>query len=90
MNVLSPVFVITVSQKSSFMQIAPRTQECRRKVDDCDLAEYCDGQKDVCPEDVFAVNGLPCDGGRGYCYNGNCPQRSDQCIKMYGPGECPW
>uniref|UniRef100_A0A674N6S1 ADAM metallopeptidase domain 28 n=1 Tax=Takifugu rubripes TaxID=31033 RepID=A0A674N6S1_TAKRU len=60
-------------------KIAPRSKECRRKEDECDLEEYCDGQKAVCPEDVFAVNGLPCEEGRGYCYNGNCPQRPDQC-----------
>uniref|UniRef100_H2SJX2 ADAM metallopeptidase domain 28 n=1 Tax=Takifugu rubripes TaxID=31033 RepID=H2SJX2_TAKRU len=68
-------------------KIAPRSKECRRKEDECDLEEYCDGQKAVCPEDVFAVNGLPCEEGRGYCYNGNCPQRPDQCVKMYGVGE---
>eukprot|EP00066_Takifugu_rubripes_P008480 XP_003974697.1 PREDICTED: zinc metalloproteinase-disintegrin-like batroxstatin-3 [Takifugu rubripes] len=67
-------------------KIAPRSKECRRKEDECDLEEYCDGQEAVCPEDVFAVNGLPCEEGRGYCYNGNCPQRPDQCVKMYGVG----
>ncbi|CAN9512832.1 unnamed protein product [Ophioblennius macclurei] len=66
-------------------QIAPHTKECRRKEDECDLAEFCDGSSTACPEDVFAVNGLPCEGGRGYCYNGQCPQRANQCIKMYGP-----
>ncbi|XP_040897650.1 disintegrin and metalloproteinase domain-containing protein 28 [Toxotes jaculatrix] len=67
-------------------KIAPRSRECRRKQDECDLAEYCDGTRPTCPEDVFAVNGLPCDGGLGYCYNGQCPQRSNQCVKMYGSG----
>uniref|UniRef100_A0A8C4IBN3 ADAM metallopeptidase domain 28 n=1 Tax=Dicentrarchus labrax TaxID=13489 RepID=A0A8C4IBN3_DICLA len=65
-------------------KILPRSKECRRKQHDCDLAEYCDGQSTTCPEDVFAVNGLPCDGGLGYCYNGQCPQRANQCVKMYG------
>uniref|UniRef100_A0A3Q0RHT0 ADAM metallopeptidase domain 28 n=1 Tax=Amphilophus citrinellus TaxID=61819 RepID=A0A3Q0RHT0_AMPCI len=67
-------------------KISPTTRECRRKQDDCDLAEYCDGKSPTCPEDVFAVNGLPCDGGLGYCYNGQCPQRPKQCVKMYGSG----
>lgn len=71
------------------MQIAPPSKECRRKEDECDLAEFCDGHGDACPEDVFAVNGLPCHGGQGYCYNGHCPQRSGQCANMYGAGECP-
>ncbi|XP_056144803.1 zinc metalloproteinase-disintegrin-like berythractivase [Lampris incognitus] len=66
-------------------KILPRSRECRRKNDDCDLAEYCDGESSTCPEDVFTVNGFPCDGGQGYCYNGQCPKRADQCVKMYGP-----
>ncbi|XP_032371970.1 disintegrin and metalloproteinase domain-containing protein 28 [Etheostoma spectabile] len=65
-------------------KISPRSRECRRQQDDCDMAEYCDGQSPTCPEDVFAVNGLPCDGGLGYCYNGQCPQRPNQCLKLYG------
>uniref|UniRef100_A0A3Q2CUU6 Disintegrin domain-containing protein n=1 Tax=Cyprinodon variegatus TaxID=28743 RepID=A0A3Q2CUU6_CYPVA len=65
-------------------QIQPRSRECRPKQDDCDLAEYCDGKSATCPEDVFAVNGLPCNKGLGYCYNGQCPQRSTQCLKLYG------
>ncbi|XP_067457960.1 zinc metalloproteinase-disintegrin-like VLAIP-A [Thunnus thynnus] len=65
-------------------KILPRSRECRRKQDECDLAEYCDGNRATCPEDVFAVNGLPCDEGVGYCYNGQCPQRPNQCIKLYG------
>lgn len=65
-------------------KISPRSRECRRKEDECDLAEYCDGKTDTCPEDVFAVNGLPCDGGLGYCYNGQCPQRPNQCVRLYG------
>uniref|UniRef100_A0A3P9B8V7 ADAM metallopeptidase domain 28 n=1 Tax=Maylandia zebra TaxID=106582 RepID=A0A3P9B8V7_9CICH len=65
-------------------KILPTSRQCRAKQDDCDLAEYCDGKSTTCPEDVFAVNGLPCDGGQGYCYNGQCPQRPKQCVKMYG------
>ncbi|KAG7453988.1 zinc metalloproteinase-disintegrin-like brevilysin H2a [Solea senegalensis] len=67
-------------------EILPHSRECRRKQDECDLPEYCDGTNNVCPEDMFAVNGLPCDGSQGYCYNGQCPQRPNQCVKMYGAG----
>ncbi|XP_034396748.1 zinc metalloproteinase-disintegrin-like lachestatin-2 [Cyclopterus lumpus] len=65
-------------------KVLPRSTECRRSRDGCDLAEYCDGESATCPENIFAVNGLPCDGDLGYCYNGQCPQRLDQCVKMYG------
>ncbi|KAI4902868.1 hypothetical protein NFI96_031219 [Prochilodus magdalenae] len=57
---------------------------CRAKRDECDLPEYCTGTSNECPEDVFAVNGLPCKNGNGYCYNGQCPRKEDQCIKMWG------
>uniref|UniRef100_A0A8C7QE41 ADAM metallopeptidase domain 28 n=1 Tax=Oncorhynchus mykiss TaxID=8022 RepID=A0A8C7QE41_ONCMY len=66
-------------------KIMASSTECRRKHDDCDLAEYCTGNSAVCPEDVFSVNGISCDRGRGYCRNGQCPQHHDQCVKMYGP-----
>lgn len=65
----------------------PRGRECRPKSDDCDLAEYCTGESAKCPEDVFVVNGLPCQNGKGYCYNGQCPQREDQCVRMWGSSE---
>ncbi|KAJ0067746.1 hypothetical protein NL108_010065 [Boleophthalmus pectinirostris] len=67
-------------------RIAGRSRECRPQQDECDLAEYCDGESALCPEDVFSVNGLPCDSEKGFCYNGQCPQRQTQCVKMYGPG----
>ncbi|KAM9447133.1 zinc metalloproteinase-disintegrin-like berythractivase [Clarias gariepinus] len=57
---------------------------CRAKRDECDLPEYCTGDSSLCPEDDFAVNGLPCNNDNGYCYNGQCPQRENQCIKMWG------
>nr|XP_020446350.1 zinc metalloproteinase-disintegrin-like brevilysin H2a isoform X2 [Monopterus albus] len=67
-------------------KISPRSKECRTQHDECDLAEYCDGTSATCPEDVFAVNGLPCQEDLGYCYNGQCPQRPNQCVRLYGPG----
>lgn len=70
-------------------QVSPRSTECRRKQDECDLAEYCDGQSPICPEDVFGVNGLPCGADLGYCFDGRCPQRVNQCGKMFGGGERP-
>ncbi|KAK3539102.1 hypothetical protein QTP86_024036, partial [Hemibagrus guttatus] len=67
-------------------KIADATVMCRAERDECDLPEYCTGNSPTCPEDVFAVNGLQCKNGDGYCYNGQCPRRQDQCIKMWGPG----
>ncbi|XP_046698379.1 disintegrin and metalloproteinase domain-containing protein 28 isoform X2 [Silurus meridionalis] len=66
--------------------IADSALLCRPKRDDCDLAEYCSGSSSSCPEDVFSVNGLPCKNNTGYCFNGQCPTRDGQCIKMWGSG----
>lgn len=71
----------------SHHQIMSPSYVCRPKNDDCDLQEYCTGKSAECPEDVFTVNGLPCKNGNGFCYNGQCPLREDQCIKMWGPSE---
>ncbi|XP_041957666.1 disintegrin and metalloproteinase domain-containing protein 28 [Alosa sapidissima] len=65
-------------------KIMSPNRECRPKHDDCDLPEYCTGKSTECPEDVFTVNGLPCENGKGYCYNGQCPQMEEQCIQMWG------
>ncbi|XP_033994239.1 disintegrin and metalloproteinase domain-containing protein 28-like [Trematomus bernacchii] len=73
-----------LSFDSASSQVSPRSRECRSKKDECDLAENCDGKSNICPEDVFVVNGLPCDGDLGFCFNGRCPQRMDQCAKLYG------
>lgn len=66
-------------------QVMPAGKLCRPGKDTCDLAEFCDGQRPSCPEDVFQENGTPCLGG--YCYNGACPTRAQRCQDLWGPGE---
>ncbi|XP_024916335.1 disintegrin and metalloproteinase domain-containing protein 8 isoform X2 [Cynoglossus semilaevis] len=58
---------------------------CRQKTGDCDLAEHCTGLSGFCPADDYAQNGLPCNGGRGYCHNGRCPSLGEQCKRLWGP-----
>nr|XP_023694287.1 disintegrin and metalloproteinase domain-containing protein 28 [Paramormyrops kingsleyae] len=65
-------------------KLMPPSRMCRSQKDECDLAEYCTGKSKDCPEDVFSVNGIPCKNGQGYCYNGQCPMRESQCIKIWG------
>ncbi|KAB5528303.1 hypothetical protein PHYPO_G00138700 [Pangasianodon hypophthalmus] len=67
-------------------KITGATLLCRPKRDECDLPEYCTGNSSSCPEDVFSMNGSPCKNSTGYCYNGQCPKRENQCIKMWGSG----
>ncbi|XP_041065896.1 zinc metalloproteinase-disintegrin-like batroxstatin-1 isoform X2 [Carcharodon carcharias] len=62
---------------------------CRRVKDDCDLAETCDGKSGDCPKDMFLMNGTPCQGNTGICYNGKCPSHQEQCVSLWGTGAQP-
>uniref|UniRef100_A0A8C3AN65 ADAM metallopeptidase domain 8a n=1 Tax=Cyclopterus lumpus TaxID=8103 RepID=A0A8C3AN65_CYCLU len=58
---------------------------CRPKTGNCDLAEYCTGFSASCPTDAYTQNGLSCNRGKGYCYNGQCPSRQEHCQRLWGP-----
>ncbi|KFQ16808.1 Disintegrin and metalloproteinase domain-containing protein 9, partial [Merops nubicus] len=60
--------------------------ECRSKMDFCDLPEYCNGSHAYCPEDVYVMNGYPCDNMKAYCYYGVCQSFDSQCESIYGKG----
>uniref|UniRef100_A0A8C0VEI0 ADAM metallopeptidase domain 8 n=1 Tax=Cyanistes caeruleus TaxID=156563 RepID=A0A8C0VEI0_CYACU len=62
---------------------------CRASKNDCDLAEHCSGLSAECPEDVFQENGISCQHGNGYCYNGACPSHGEQCRALWGAGRAP-
>ncbi|XP_071336871.1 disintegrin and metalloproteinase domain-containing protein 8a [Trachinotus anak] len=66
-------------------QLKPTGSACRPKSGDCDLAEYCTGFSASCPADAYTQNGLPCNRGKGYCYNGQCPSRQEHCKRLWGP-----
>ncbi|XP_039337591.1 disintegrin and metalloproteinase domain-containing protein 8 isoform X2 [Mauremys reevesii] len=57
---------------------------CRASKNSCDLPEHCTGLSAECPEDVFQENGVPCQYGNGYCYNGVCPSHSEHCRTLWG------
>ncbi|XP_038265613.1 disintegrin and metalloproteinase domain-containing protein 8 isoform X2 [Dermochelys coriacea] len=57
---------------------------CRASKNSCDLPEHCTGFSAECPEDVFQENGVPCQYGNGYCYNGVCPSHSEHCRTLWG------
>ncbi|XP_051655576.1 disintegrin and metalloproteinase domain-containing protein 8 [Manacus candei] len=57
---------------------------CRASKNDCDLPEHCTGLSAECPEDVFQENGISCQNGNGYCYNGGCPSHGEQCRALWG------
>nr|ADI47615.1 metalloproteinase [Echis coloratus] len=58
--------------------------ECRPASDECDVAEHCTGQSGDCPRNEFQRNGQPCLNNLGYCYNGDCPIMTNQCISLFG------
>ncbi|NXG83326.1 ADAM8 protein, partial [Stercorarius parasiticus] len=62
---------------------------CRASKNDCDLPEHCTGFSAECPEDVFQENGIPCQNGNGYCYNGACPSHGEQCRALWGAAPQP-
>ncbi|KAM5302051.1 disintegrin and metalloproteinase domain-containing protein 21-like [Glossophaga mutica] len=56
---------------------------CRPIQNICDLPEYCLGETLTCPEDVYLQDGTPCSED-GYCYHGNCTDRSVHCKEIFG------
>ncbi|XP_065167379.1 disintegrin and metalloproteinase domain-containing protein 12-like isoform X2 [Atheta coriaria] len=57
---------------------------CRSADYECDLPEYCTGQSEYCPDDIYKMDTESCDGGKAYCYHGFCRTRSDQCKLLWG------
>lgn len=71
----------------SALQLKATGSICRPKSGDCDLEEYCTGFSASCPTDAFTLNGLDCNRGTGYCYNGQCPSHQQHCRRLWGPGK---
>ncbi|XP_047601209.1 disintegrin and metalloproteinase domain-containing protein 33 isoform X8 [Lutra lutra] len=69
--------------------LKPAGVPCRRAVGDCDLPEFCTGASPYCPPDLYLLDGSPCAGGRGYCWDGACPTLEQQCQQLWGPGSSP-
>ncbi|KAM7101990.1 disintegrin and metalloproteinase domain-containing protein 8 isoform 2-T2 [Ciconia maguari] len=65
-------------------KVKAASELCRASKNDCDLPEHCTGLSAECPEDVFQENGISCQNGNGYCYNGACPSHSEQCRMLWG------
>ncbi|XP_058056165.1 uncharacterized protein LOC131207564 [Anopheles bellator] len=58
---------------------------CRPADGECDLPEYCSGESEYCPGDVFKRDTENCDDGKAYCYRGSCRSQNDQCRLLWGP-----
>ncbi|XP_038106016.1 uncharacterized protein LOC6045606 [Culex quinquefasciatus] len=58
---------------------------CREGEGECDLPEYCSGESEYCPNDVFKRDTETCDDGKAFCYKGSCRSQNDQCRLLWGP-----
>ncbi|XP_078406654.1 disintegrin and metalloproteinase domain-containing protein 19 [Cetorhinus maximus] len=59
---------------------------CRKSSGPCDLPEYCSGGSEFCPANFYQMDGVSCDGGQAYCYNGMCLTYKNQCVLLWGAG----
>ncbi|XP_012515261.1 PREDICTED: disintegrin and metalloproteinase domain-containing protein 21-like [Propithecus coquereli] len=62
---------------------SPSGTLCRPVRNICDLPEYCTGSSISCPRNVYMQDGTPCT-QEGYCYKGNCTDRSMHCKEIFG------
>ncbi|XP_037668702.1 disintegrin and metalloproteinase domain-containing protein 2 [Choloepus didactylus] len=60
--------------------------QCRSAIDECDLAEYCNGSSASCQEDFFIQNGHPCGQNQWLCLEGKCTSGIKQCTETFGEG----
>lgn len=58
---------------------------CRGASGECDLPEYCNGEQEFCPTDVFKRDADECRNGKAFCYQGSCKLHDDQCKLLWGP-----
>lgn len=72
-----------VTNFSHFLSSRPKPpgSTCRPADHECDLPEYCNGDTEFCPSDIFKVDGTTCKAGKAYCYQGACRTHTDQVKK---------
>ncbi|KAM8784443.1 disintegrin and metalloproteinase domain-containing protein 2 [Rhynchonycteris naso] len=59
---------------------------CRESYGDCDLPEYCNGSVASCPDDVYILDGFPCENNEWFCVDGKCLSLKEQCRDLFGEG----
>nr|XP_004658988.2 disintegrin and metalloproteinase domain-containing protein 30 [Jaculus jaculus] len=66
-------------------QFLPSGHVCRQEENECDLAEYCNGTSNFCPDDSYKQDGTPCQ-YEGFCFSKGCRSRDVQCRSVFGYG----
>ncbi|XP_029459823.1 disintegrin and metalloproteinase domain-containing protein 9-like isoform X2 [Rhinatrema bivittatum] len=67
-------------------QLAPAGLTCRLPANECDLPEFCEGNRPECKMDLFKQNGYSCKNNKGYCFDGVCQYHDAQCQAVFGAG----
>ncbi|ELV11683.1 Disintegrin and metalloproteinase domain-containing protein 30 [Tupaia chinensis] len=62
----------------------PSGYMCRQEENECDLAEYCNGNSSNCPKDTYKQDGTPCK-YKARCFRKGCRSRFMQCQSIFGP-----
>ncbi|XP_066122591.1 disintegrin and metalloproteinase domain-containing protein 30 [Saccopteryx bilineata] len=57
---------------------------CRKEENECDLAEYCTGASNLCPNDTYKQDGTPCR-YEARCFRKGCQSTYMQCQSIFGP-----
>lgn len=47
-------------------RLKPASLECRSALHECDLPEFCTGESEYCPDNVFKIDGTTCEQNRVY------------------------
>ncbi|CAK6439334.1 unnamed protein product, partial [Pipistrellus nathusii] len=61
----------------------PSGYMCRKEETECDLAEYCDGVSEFCPNDTYKQDGTPCKYS-ARCFQKGCHSTHMQCQSLFG------
>ncbi|XP_045442993.1 LOW QUALITY PROTEIN: disintegrin and metalloproteinase domain-containing protein 30 [Pipistrellus kuhlii] len=61
----------------------PSGHMCRKEETECDLAEYCDGVSEFCPNDTYKQDGTPCKYS-AHCFQKGCHSTHVQCQSLFG------
>ena len=48
------------------------------------MPEFCTGENELCPINVFKQNGNTCFGEEGMCFDGTCKAKDEQCEMLWG------
>merc|ERR1739838_917799 len=66
-------------------RLKPSGSVCRRRSNECDKTDRCNGKSATCTADNYRPNGIPCHANKGVCSNGTCLSLDLQCQSLWEP-----